>query len=105
MEPVSEKEVPSVYKRTEDFVSRHIMDSYVLVPVGKMASKINGMITLDDVASELWNLFMKGEQSDDDLVSYIMNEYSIDEASARLDVNEFLSEAVRNGSLAKSADN
>lgn len=88
-----------MYEITENFVSRRIMDSIVLVPVGDMAARMNGMITLCDVGAQLWEMLMERPRDRGELISYIVEEYAIDEAVAAEDVDGLLQTALENGSL------
>lgn len=63
--------------------------SSIVVAVGKSASDFNGMVTLNETAELLWNRLVEGAE-EADLVSLLVSEYDIDEASALNDVKAFI---------------
>jgi len=76
-------------KLDKTFVLRKIADDYVIVPVGATAVDFNGIITVNDTGAFLWEQ-LKEEKTIDDLVNAMLDEYDIDEDTARTDVNEFI---------------
>lgn len=76
-------------KATNDIILREIAGEYILVPVGAMARKIHGMISLSESGRFLWDCLQK-ECTEDDLVRALLSEYDIDEKTAREDASVFL---------------
>lgn len=68
---------------------RKMCGSSIVVAVGKSASDFNGMVTLNETAELLWNRLVEGAE-EADLVSLLISEYDIDEASALNDVKAFI---------------
>ncbi len=68
---------------------RKMCGSSIVVAVGKSASDFNGMVTLNETAELLWNRLVEGAE-EADLVSLLVSEYDIDEASALNDVKAFI---------------
>ena len=79
-----------------ELVLRNIAGEAVLIPTGKLASAFNGMISLNGVASFIWEQ-MDQVQNREELVQLILDRYEIDEETARRDVNGFLDTAIHVG--------
>lgn len=78
-------------KVNKDFVMRSIAGENILVPTGEAAEKLNGMITLNEVAAFMWqNLDSAG--SKEALVKMILDEFEVDEETASIDVERFVTE-------------
>lgn len=69
-------------KVKDGFILRTIAGSHIIVPVGSASVDFNGMITLNDSAAFLWKQIEKGAEIED-LVKALLNEYEVDEDTAR----------------------
>lgn len=76
-------------KRNENYVLRSIAQENILVPTGELSQSINGLITLNEMASFIWN-HVNDCQNVDDMVKFILAEYDVDEKKAREDTEMFL---------------
>lgn len=85
-------------KAAADVILRQVAGEYVLVPTGKTASKLYGLMTLNESGVLLWQK-LQNECTEDDLVTALSAEYEIDDATARLDVRRFLSKLTEVGVL------
>lgn len=83
-------------KIKDGFAKRNIAGSDIVVPVGSTAKEFNGMITLNATGSFLWECFMK-DITVDEAVNLLLNEYDVDEATARKDVENFAKMLEENG--------
>lgn len=72
-----------------DFILRDIAGDLLLVPAGKSALDLNGMLTLNEVGAEIWNLLPQVED-EEELIAKLLEEYDVEEAELRKDVTEFL---------------
>ena len=82
-------------KLKDGFVLREIAGQTVVVPTaGDM--DLNVMITLNDTGAFLWARLEK-ETNEEALVSALLNEYDVDEATARRSVNAFVGKLKENG--------
>lgn len=72
-----------------DFVLREIAGDILLVPAGKTALDLNGMITLNAMGAELWKMLPEVED-EEALVQRILDEYDAEPAVVRADVSAFL---------------
>lgn len=68
---------------------RSICGEFVGVPCGDTALNVKGMLTLTETGAFLLNV-LKEECTEDELIAKLMGEYSVDEDTARTDVQEFL---------------
>ncbi len=74
-----------------DFVLREIAGDLLLVPAGKTALDFNGMITLNEMGGEIWNLLPQ-VADEEELISRLLEEYDVEESVLRKDVEAFLGE-------------
>ena len=71
-------------KRNTDFMLRDIAGEVILVPTGAATQQFNGMITLNEVAAFIWKN-LDESKSKEELVDKIMDEFEVDEETARTD--------------------
>ena len=71
------------------FILRQIADTYIVVAIGEEAKKANVMITLNETGGFLWEKLSEGA-TEEELVKAILDEYEIDEATAKKDVEAFI---------------
>lgn len=76
-------------KRNDNYIVRTIAGETLLVPTGPAARDFSGLITLNEMGAFLWNN-LNTAQNLDGLVARVLEEYEVDEATARQDVQEFL---------------
>lgn len=76
-------------KLKREFVLREIAGDTLLVPAGKTALDMNGMITLNEVAADIWRM-LPDAKDEDEIVRRILNDYDATEAQVRRDVAAFL---------------
>ncbi len=72
-----------------EFVLREIAGETLLVPVGKTALDLNGMLTLNALGGEIWQMLpeVKDEQ---EITERILAEYDADPEQVSADVHEFI---------------
>lgn len=80
------------------FIMRKINDVNVVVPVGAAAEGFSAMITLNGSGAFLWGLLEK-DVTEEQLLSAMLERYDIDEATARRDIDVFLTKARNEGIL------
>ncbi|SCJ35086.1 Uncharacterised protein [uncultured Clostridium sp.] len=76
-------------KINKEFILREIAGEYILVPIGDTSLSFNGLITVNDVGAFIWNNIEKSS-SEEELLNLILDEYEVDKASAKEDLDEFL---------------
>lgn len=83
-------------KIVREFILRDIAGEYILVPTGATTDFFNGMITISESAKFIWENIEKTE-SLDELVKMMLEEYNIDEKTARQDCMEFVAQLLGAG--------
>lgn len=76
-------------KTNKDYVLRKIADETMLVPTGQAAQQLNGMIRLTSTASFIFSEVDKCN-SLNEIIIKLINEYDVDEKTAKNDVYGFL---------------
>lgn len=87
-------------KIDNEFVLREIAGDYIIIPTGKTVLDFNGLITVNEVGADLWNMLQENVTIDD-LLQGILKEYEVEEDAAREDIQEFLATLEKNGILKK----
>ena len=68
-----------------------------LVPMGEKNIDFSKLIVLNESSLLLWNKMQQGDFTTDDLVATILDEYDIDEATARNDVEALIAQFQKEG--------
>ena len=76
-------------KTTQDVMMREIAGETVLIPVGELAMRFQGIMSLNETGVFLWER-MQEDCTEDSLVQAILEEYDTTEACARKDVQAFI---------------
>lgn len=77
-----------------DYIVRRIMDETVLVPTGKAAESLSGIITVNSVGAFI---IERIDLPEDELVAAIVAEYDVTAETARADMSDFIEEMKKNG--------
>ncbi|MCI6432904.1 MAG: PqqD family protein [Oliverpabstia sp.] len=85
-------------KVDKEFVLREIAGDYVIIPIGRTVLSFNGLITVNEIGAFLWNLLQE-DVTKEELVAKVLDEYEVDEETAREDIQEFLDTLVSGGIL------
>jgi hypothetical protein len=83
-------------KIKDGFMLRQIAGSWVVVPLEQRVVEFDGLMSLNESGAMLWKLLEAGAEIDD-LVKAITNEYTIDEDTARKDIEELLDNLAAKG--------
>lgn len=84
-------------KLKDGFILREVAGSNVVVPTGTDLN-LNGMIALNDTGKTLWLQLTDGAEMDD-LVAALLNEYDVDETTARAGAEAFVTKLREHGFL------
>ena len=84
----------------KDFILRNIAGESILVATGSATQDFNGMITLNEVATFILENIDECE-TEEVLVEKVLEEFEVDEETARSDVREFLDQAIKFGIILK----
>lgn len=76
-------------KAVQDMILREIAGEAILIPVGKTALDMHGMISLSESGLMLWKK-LKEERSMEELIGAVLEEYEVDRETASADVRAFL---------------
>ena len=85
-------------KRKADFVLQKVGGEHLLVPLGAQVMDLNGLITLNETAASIWELLAE-ERGLDELVAAVEARFEVDAATARADVETFVSQIRQLGLL------
>lgn len=86
-------------KIKKELVKRDIAGDTVLVPIGKTVYESNGLFILNEVGAFLWDR-LEAAESEEDLLTAILEEYEITEDIARKDIHDFMEKLREQGILA-----
>lgn len=86
-----------VYRAAEDVVTRTIAGETILVPVGAMAQKLNGMATFSETGQYLWKLLAEKERTPEELAAALAKECACKPEDIREDVCAYLDKMEENG--------
>ena len=84
----------------KDFILRNIAGESILVATGSATQYFNGMITLNEVATFILENIDECE-TEEVVVEKVLEEFEIDEETAKNDVREFLDQAIKFGIILK----
>ena len=83
---------------SKDYLMRSIAGETILIPSGAAAQKFNGLVTVNVLGAFIWDALQQPITMDA-LVERITDEYEVDDATARSDAEEFLTELRQIGAL------
>lgn len=73
----------------KNLIKREIAGDVILVPVGQSVIESNGLYALNELGSFIWDM-LPDVESIDDIVKEVLNEYEVDEETAKNDIIEFI---------------
>ena len=76
-------------RTNKNFILRGIADEYMLVPINEAAQEFNGILHFTETASFIWKMVDQCETITD-IVKKVIEEYEVDEETAKKDVFGFL---------------
>jgi hypothetical protein len=85
-------------KRKADFMLQNVGGENLLVPLGVQVMNMNGLITLNDTATCVWELLAE-ERTPDELTAALAERFDVTPESAHADVKVFLDEIAKMGLL------
>ena len=94
----SRKEEEEKMKIKKELLKREVMGDCFLVPLGKTVYENNGLFALNELGAFIWDL-LPDVETEAEIVSAVLKEYDIDEATAEQDVSEFVSQLKEMGIL------
>lgn len=76
-------------KILREFVLREVAGDVLLVPTGKTALDLNGMMTLNEIGAEIWKMLPEARDSEQ-IAARLAQDYDAPVEQIRADVDEFL---------------
>lgn len=83
-----------------EFAQREVAGKFVLIPLGKTAEIVPGMITMNGTSKFMWEL-LKEEQTEESLTKALVEAYGITEERALAAARNFLESMLSYGAIAK----
>lgn len=83
-----------------DFIVRQIAGEYILVPMGVAALEFSGMVTTNAVGALILEK-LRQDTTPEQICQAICQEFEVDEATAREDMEQFLAVVEKAGLLEK----
>lgn len=80
----------------KELIKRSIAGETVLVPVGRTVYEANGLFVLNELGDFLWER-LPGAENEEQLLQSILEEYEVDEQTARKDLRMFLAKLTEMG--------
>jgi hypothetical protein len=78
--------------KSDNFVARKIEQETILVPLVSNVADMTGVLTLNEVASSVFDL-MNGKNTIHDILLQLFDEYSVEREVLELDVEQFINQA------------
>lgn len=78
------------------YILREIVGNNVIIPIGERVIDFKGMMMPNDTGSFIWKQ-LTVDISYEQLLKSILDEYDIDEDTAKTDLDDLLTEARKNG--------
>lgn len=85
-------------KLKNEMLLREVAGEIIAIPVGKTALNFNGMICLNEVSAEIWK-GLQEEQSKEEILERILQEFEVSREEAAADLEEFLQQLRQNDLL------
>lgn len=76
-------------KIKKGYLVREIAGCHIVVPVGESVIEFKGIMTLNDTGNFIWKC-MSEDISYDQLLKKVLDEYEVEESTAKADLDEFL---------------
>lgn len=76
-------------KINKNFTMRNIAGEYILVPVGEAALDVSGLLITNEVGAFIWEILLE-ETTEEAILARILEEFEINEETAKADLQEFL---------------
>ena len=87
-------------KIKEGFVLRNVVDEFIVMPTGDNIAKFEGAVVLNEVSAFIFKQ-LENPVSRDDLLTAMLGEYEVDEATAAADLDALLEKFAEMGVLEK----
>ena len=89
-----------LYKKQTGFVEKTIGDELVIVPLVGAVAQMERVFSLNELGVFIYNS-LNSPKSEEEVIKLILNEFEIDQQTAKEDLKHFLDKAVENGIVQK----
>ncbi len=96
--PEKIREEEKEMKIKDGFVLRNVVDEYIVMPTGENIAKFDGAVVLNEVSAFVFEQ-LKRPVSKEDVLAAMLNEFEVDEATAKADLDVLLEQFVQMGLL------
>lgn len=76
-------------KIKEGFLLRQIADSWMAVPVGMRTAEVNGLISLNETAAAIWEIFQE-DHTEEEAVERLSETYEVSKDELAISVHDFV---------------
>lgn len=87
-------------KIKDGFTLRNVVDEFIVMPTGDNIAKFEGAVVLNEISAFIYKQ-LENPVSRDDLLTAVLNEYDVDEATAAADLDALLDKLADMGILEK----
>ena len=87
-------------KINDGFMLRNVAGKNIVVAVGEASMDFDGLISLNETGAFLWKILEDGADYET-LLNKLLDEYDIDEATAKRDIDAFIKRASDEGFLSE----
>jgi hypothetical protein len=94
--PEKIREEAEEMKIKDGFVLRNVVDEFIVMPTGDNIAKFDGAVVLNEVSAFVFEQ-MKRPVSREDLLEAVLNEFEVDEATAKADLDALLEKLTEMG--------
>lgn len=94
--PEKIREEAEEMKVKDGFVLRNVVDEFIVMPTGDNIAKFDGAVVLNEVSAFVFEQ-MKRPVSREDLLEAVLNEFEVDEATAKADLDALLEKLAEMG--------
>lgn len=94
--PEKIREEAEEMKVKDGFVLRNVVDEYIVMPTGDNIAKFDGAVVLNEVSAFVFEQ-MKHPVSREDLLEAVLNEFEVDEATAKADLDVLIEKLTEMG--------
>lgn len=94
--PEKIREEAEEMKVKDGFVLRNVVDEFIVMPTGDNIAKFDGAVVLNEVSAFVFEQ-MKRPVSREDLLEAVLNEFEVDEATAKADLDALIEKLAEMG--------
>ncbi len=82
----------------EGYIKTQSIDGFVVVPIEEESKNKKIMLTLNDTASEIWDMLCE-EKNKDEIIAFLTEKYNVSEKQSESGVNNVISTLLEEGIL------